>query len=120
MIFPLALTLTAFLMWIIISLNGQSFLRGHWYPKSDEITGTILHLQTRKQNYKLQKFQRLWRILIVSVIAVAVFFVVSSMSLSNRLDEGARSPSEWSTKADKGQTTHRITGGTAGSCLMGV
>jgi hypothetical protein len=33
-------------------------------------------------------FQRLWRVLILAVIAVAAFFVVSSMSLSNRLDEG--------------------------------
>lgn len=71
LIFPLSITLTAFLMWIIISLNG-----------------TILHLQQRKQRSKLQMFQRLWRILVLSVIAVAAFFVVSSMSLSNRLDEG--------------------------------
>jgi hypothetical protein len=35
-------------------------------------------------------FQRLWRILILAVIAVAAFFVVSSMSLSSRLDEGGR------------------------------
>jgi hypothetical protein len=33
-------------------------------------------------------FQHLWRILIMAVIAVAAFFVVSSLSLSNRLDEG--------------------------------
>lgn len=33
-------------------------------------------------------FQRLWRILVISVIAVAAFFVVSSMSLSNRMNEG--------------------------------
>ncbi|WVQ74635.1 hypothetical protein IAR50_004236 [Cryptococcus sp. DSM 104548] len=77
LIFPLSLTLTAFLMWIIVSLNG-----------------TILHLQARKQRYKLQMFQRLWRILVVSVIAVAAFFVVSSMSLSNRLDEDY-TPSSW-------------------------
>ncbi|KAK8861208.1 hypothetical protein IAR55_002027 [Kwoniella newhampshirensis] len=77
LIFPLALTLTAFLMWIIVSLNG-----------------TIMHLQARKQRYKLQMFQRLWRILILSVIAVAAFFVVSSMSLSNRLDENY-APNNW-------------------------
>ncbi|WWC60033.1 uncharacterized protein I303_102596 [Kwoniella dejecticola CBS 10117] len=77
LIFPLALTLTAFLMWIIVSLNG-----------------TIMHLQARKQRYKLQMFQRLWRILIISVIAVAAFFVVSSMSLSNRLDEDY-APNNW-------------------------
>lgn len=50
--------------------------------------GTILHLQQRKQRYKLQMFQRLWRILIMAVIAVAAFFVVSTLSLSSRLDEG--------------------------------
>nr|XP_019050058.1 major facilitator protein [Kwoniella bestiolae CBS 10118]OCF28988.1 major facilitator protein [Kwoniella bestiolae CBS 10118] len=77
LIFPLSLTLTAFLMWIIVSLNG-----------------TIMHLQARKQRYKLQMFQRLWRILIISVIAVAAFFVVSSMSLSNRLDEDY-APNNW-------------------------
>ncbi|WWC87461.1 uncharacterized protein L201_002350 [Kwoniella dendrophila CBS 6074] len=77
LIFPLAMTLTAFLMWIIVSLNG-----------------TIMHLQARKQRYKLQMFQRLWRILIISVIAVAAFFVVSSMSLSNRLDEDY-APNNW-------------------------
>ncbi|KIR32534.1 major facilitator protein [Cryptococcus deuterogattii MMRL2647] len=49
--------------------------------------GTIMHLQARKQRHKLQMFQRLWRILVISVIAVAAFFVVSSMSLSNRMNE---------------------------------
>ena len=29
LIFPLALTLTAFLMWIIVSLNGESLLYLH-------------------------------------------------------------------------------------------
>jgi hypothetical protein len=33
-------------------------------------------------------FRNLWRILIMAVIAIAAFFVVSSLSLSNRLDEG--------------------------------
>ncbi len=47
-----------------------------------------MHLQQRKQRSKLQMFQRLWRILILAVIAIAAFFVVSSLSLSNRLDEG--------------------------------
>ncbi|XAO22907.1 hypothetical protein I312_101682 [Cryptococcus bacillisporus CA1280] len=77
LIFPLSLTLTAFLMWIIVSLNG-----------------TIMHLQARKQRHKLQMFQRLWRILVISVIAVAAFFVVSSMSLSNRMNEDY-TPNSW-------------------------
>ena len=55
---------------------------------SDSPAGTIMHLQARKQRSKLQMFQRLWRILMLAVIAVAAFFVVSSLSLSNRLDEG--------------------------------
>ncbi|GMK58380.1 hypothetical protein CspeluHIS016_0504120 [Cutaneotrichosporon spelunceum] len=77
MIFPLSFTLTAFLMWIIISLNG-----------------TILHLQQRKQNFKLAMFQSLYRTLIIAVIAVAAFFVLSSISLSNRLDEDY-APRNW-------------------------
>lgn len=77
LIFPLSFTLTAYLMWIIVSLNG-----------------TILHLQERKQNFKLQMFRRLYRILITAVIAVAAFFVLSSISLSNRLDEGY-APGNW-------------------------
>ncbi|OXG12017.1 major facilitator protein [Cryptococcus neoformans Tu401-1] len=77
LIFPLSITLTAFLMWIIVSLNG-----------------TIMHLQARKQRHKLQMFQRLWRILVISVIAIAAFFVVSSMSLSNRMNEDY-TPNSW-------------------------
>ncbi|CAK9779553.1 hypothetical protein CC85DRAFT_288042 [Cutaneotrichosporon oleaginosum] len=77
MIFPLSFTLTAFLMWIIVSLNG-----------------TILHLQQRKQNFKLSMFQSLYRILVIAVIAVAAFFVLSSISLSNRLDEDY-APRNW-------------------------
>ncbi|KAJ9115409.1 hypothetical protein QFC22_005166 [Naganishia vaughanmartiniae] len=77
MIFPLALTLTAFLMWTIISLNG-----------------TITHLAARKQRHKLQMFKRLYRILMLSVIAVAAFFVISSLSLSNRLEEDY-APRNW-------------------------
>lgn len=86
LIFPLAFTLTAFLMWIIVSLNGRLDLGGE---RGARLTsGTIMFLQTHKQRMKLQMFQRLWRILIMAVIAIAAFFVVSSMSLSNRLDEG--------------------------------
>ena len=46
-----------------------------------------MFLQAHKQRMKLQMFQRLWRILVMAIIAIAAFFVVSSMSLSNRLDE---------------------------------
>lgn len=54
--------------------------------------GTITHLAARKQRHKLQMFKRLYRILMLSVIAVAAFFVISSLSLSNRLEEGAFYP----------------------------
>lgn len=64
-------------MWIIVSLNG-----------------TILHLQQRKQNFKLAMFQGLYRILVIAVIAVAAFFVLSSISLSNRMDEDY-APRNW-------------------------
>ncbi|KAI9632189.1 major facilitator protein [Dioszegia hungarica] len=77
LIFPLSFSLTLFLMWIIISLNA-----------------TILHLSQRRQKQKLLMFQNLWRILVVSVIAVLAFFVVSSMSLSSRLDEDY-APRNW-------------------------
>lgn len=73
-----------------------------------------MFLQAHKQRMKLQMFQRLWRILILAVIAIAAFFVVSSMSLSNRLDESesiARSLSR-----THAQTTRRTIGDTAGSC----
>jgi hypothetical protein len=39
-------------------------------------------------------FKNLWRILIMAVIAIAAFFVVSSLSLSNRLDEDY-APRNW-------------------------
>ena len=51
-------------------------------------TGTILFLQAHKQRMKLQMFTRLWRILNCCNIAIAAYFVVSSLSLSNRGDEG--------------------------------
>lgn len=77
MIFPLSVTLTTFLMWIIVSLNN-----------------TILFLKERKQSFKLRMFERLWRILIGAVIAIAVFFVLSSISLSNRMDDDYQ-PNHW-------------------------
>jgi hypothetical protein len=51
-------------------------------------TGTILHLQARKQRNKLAIFKKLYRILMVAVVAVTVFFVISTLALSNRADEG--------------------------------
>jgi hypothetical protein len=47
-------------------------------------------------------FKRLYRILMIAVIAVAAFFVISSLSLSNRLNEGESHPNALSnaTSAD--------------------
>jgi hypothetical protein len=78
-----------------------------------------MFLQAHKQRMKLQMFQRLWRILIIAVIAIAAFFVVSSMSLSNRLDEGGSLNSRGAEHTDN-QTTLRTTGGTGGSCSTAV
>ncbi len=47
-----------------------------------------MHLAARKQRHKLALFKTLYRTLMVAAIAVAGFFVVSSLSLSNRLEEG--------------------------------
>lgn len=89
LIFPLSFSLTAYLMWIIISLNGE-LSTSHIMLTS----GTIMHLQERKQTFKLRMFKRLYRILISAVIAVGAFFVLSSISLSNRLEEGY-APGNW-------------------------
>lgn len=67
---PLAFTLSGFLMWILYSLNG-----------------TITQLSVRKQRYKLRMFKRLYYILLGTVVIIAVFFVISSMSFSDRLAE---------------------------------
>ncbi|KAJ3556522.1 hypothetical protein NM688_g1987 [Phlebia brevispora] len=73
---PLAFTLSGFLLWILYSLNA-----------------TITQLAARKQRFKLRMFKWLYRILLMTVIMVAIFFVVSSMTFSGRLaeDYGAKS-----------------------------
>lgn len=48
----------------------------------------MAELADRKQTYKLSMFRSLYRILLCAVIVIGAFFVVSSMSFSNRLDEG--------------------------------
>ncbi|KAF8973663.1 lung seven transmembrane receptor-domain-containing protein [Flammula alnicola] len=69
-IIPLAFTLSTFLLWIMYSLNA-----------------TIAHLRARKQRYKLKMFERLYYILLFTVLVIAIFFVVSTMSFSGRLAE---------------------------------
>ncbi|TBU49906.1 lung seven transmembrane receptor-domain-containing protein [Dichomitus squalens] len=80
-VIPLALTLSGFLLWIIYSLNA-----------------TIAQLASRKQHYKLSMFTWLHRILLMTVVVIAIFFVVSTMTFSGRLaeDYGSKSwRSQW-------------------------
>ncbi|KAG8921000.1 hypothetical protein FRC02_000489 [Tulasnella sp. 418] len=77
---PLAFTMTAFLLWIMYGL-----------------TGTIAELAARKQKYKLGMFKSLYRVLMLAVIAIAAFFVISSLSFSNRYDEDY-APSSWKSR----------------------
>ncbi|KAF8506739.1 lung seven transmembrane receptor-domain-containing protein [Russula emetica] len=67
---PLAFTLSAFLMWILWSLNA-----------------TIAQLRARKQHYKLRMFQKLQYILLFVVFVIFIFFVVSTLTFSGRLAE---------------------------------
>ncbi|KAJ7070846.1 lung seven transmembrane receptor-domain-containing protein [Mycena amicta] len=69
-VIPLAFTLSGFLLWILYSLNA-----------------TISQLRARKQRYKLSMFERLYRILLFTVVVIAIFFVVSTMSFTGRLAE---------------------------------
>lgn len=76
-VIPLALTLSSFLLWIMHGLSG-----------------TIAELRQRKQRYKLRMFRRLQLILIGAVIIIAAFFVLSSMSFSDRMSEDF-APNSW-------------------------
>nr|AAZ14927.1 putative mannosyltransferase [Coprinellus disseminatus] len=70
-IIPLAFTLSGFLLWIMYALNG-----------------TIQQLEARKQHYKLRMFKRLHYILYFVVLAITIFFFISSMSFSGRGQQG--------------------------------
>ncbi|THH07355.1 hypothetical protein EW145_g3438 [Phellinidium pouzarii] len=76
-VIPLAFTLSGFLLWIMYALNG-----------------TIAQLAARKQRAKLAMFTNLHRILMTVVLVIAIFFVVSSLSFSNRLAEDF-APNTW-------------------------
>ncbi|OAX43046.1 hypothetical protein K503DRAFT_789806 [Rhizopogon vinicolor AM-OR11-026] len=69
-IIPLAFTLSGFLMWILYSLNN-----------------TMMQLTVRKQRYKLGMFKRLHYILLSTVVVILIFFLISSLSFSDRLAE---------------------------------
>ena len=85
---PLAFTLSGFLLWILYSLNGLSIFHLTRFRVSYCDAATITQLAARKQRYKLRMFKWLYRILLMTVVMVAIFFVVSSMTFSGRLAEG--------------------------------
>ncbi|SCV70962.1 BQ2448_3724 [Microbotryum intermedium] len=76
-VIPLSLSLTTFLMWILWSLNT-----------------TISDLQSRRQSFKTSMFVKLYRILMFSVIIIFVFFVISALSFSYRLNDDF-APDTW-------------------------
>ncbi|BGP39303.1 hypothetical protein JCM10449v2_003241 [Rhodotorula kratochvilovae] len=65
---PLAISLTAFLMWVLYSLNS-----------------TIADLNARRQSYKRTMFVRLYCILVVASSLILVLFIASSITFSSRL-----------------------------------
>lgn len=80
MVFPLAFTLTGFMMWIMAALSH-----------------TIQDLEARKQSFKSQMFVKLHRILIGAAVVIVIFFFVSSISFSNRLQQDF-APDTWRTR----------------------
>ncbi|KAG8896818.1 hypothetical protein FRB99_008625 [Tulasnella sp. 403] len=59
--------------------------------------GTIAELAARKQKYKLNMFKKLYRILMLAVIILGIFFVVSSLSFTSRYDEDY-APRSWKSR----------------------
>ncbi|KAG6832564.1 hypothetical protein H0H92_000193 [Tricholoma furcatifolium] len=84
---PLAFTLSGFLLWIMYALNGSCTVSRLEYYLTFTPTATIAQLRARKQKYKLRMFERLHYILLATVVVIAIFFVVSSLSFSGRLAE---------------------------------
>ncbi|GAC99829.1 major facilitator protein [Pseudozyma hubeiensis SY62] len=76
-IFPLAMTLTAFLTWIMNSLNRS-----------------IEYLTQRKQTFKRSMFVKLHRILLGAVVVIFAFFIISSIAFSQSGGEGF-APNTW-------------------------
>ncbi|SPO27830.1 related to PTM1 - member of the major facilitator superfamily [Ustilago trichophora] len=76
-IFPLAMTLTAFLTWIMNSLNRS-----------------IEYLTQRKQTFKRGMFVKLHRILIAAVVVIFAFFIISSIAFSQSGGSGF-APNTW-------------------------
>ena len=61
------------------------------------LNSTIADLETRKQSFKKQMFTKLYRVLIGAVIIITAFFVISSISFSNRLEDDF-APDTWQTR----------------------
>ncbi|SAM84068.1 related to PTM1-member of the major facilitator superfamily [Ustilago bromivora] len=76
-IFPLALTLTTFLTWIMNSLQHS-----------------IEYLTQRKQTFKKGMFVKLHRILLAAVVIIFVFFIISCYAFSQSGGEGF-APNTW-------------------------
>ncbi|KAJ2914289.1 hypothetical protein MD484_g6138, partial [Candolleomyces efflorescens] len=89
-IIPLAFTLSGFLLWIMYSLNG-----------------TIQQLEARKQRYKLKMFKRLHYILYFVVIAITVFFFISSMSFSGRGQQDEEDAEDYDLEAIQSRSRQR-------------
>ncbi|CEG67577.1 hypothetical protein RMATCC62417_03986 [Rhizopus microsporus] len=77
-IFPLSITMTIFYVW---TLNS--------------ITGTIRDLEIRKQHVKVLMYKRLYRLLVFSVFAVVVIFILNMFAYSTNVDF------EWAAKSWK-------------------
>ncbi|KAI9252648.1 lung seven transmembrane receptor-domain-containing protein [Sporodiniella umbellata] len=75
-IFPLSITMTVFYVW---TLNS--------------ITATIQDLELRKQHVKILMYKRLYRLLVFSVVAVVLIFILNMMAYSDsaNLDWAAKS-----------------------------
>lgn len=87
---PLAFTLSGFLIWILYALHGMSISSSLRTDAHFISAATINQLAARKQRYKLSMFTWLYRILLMTVIVIAIFFIVSSFVFSGRLAEGTR------------------------------
>lgn len=77
-IFPLSITMTIFYVW---TLNS--------------ITGTIRDLEIRRQHVKVLMYKRLYRLLVFSVFAVVVIFILNMFAYSTNVDF------EWAAKSWK-------------------
>ncbi|CBQ68875.1 related to PTM1-member of the major facilitator superfamily [Sporisorium reilianum SRZ2] len=76
-IFPLAMTLTAFLTWTMNSLSHS-----------------IEYLTQRKQTFKKSMFVKLHRILLGAVVVIFAFFIISSIAFLQSGGEGF-APNTW-------------------------